>query len=145
MWGVSTAVFAMLYLVPGDPVSAMLSESGASVETIARIRHQLGLDDPIPVQYVRFLTNAVQGNLGNSLFQNRPVTTIILEQLPATIELTVASMAIAISVGLLLGTLAAVRQDSWIDRASILLATLGVAMPSFWLGLLFIFFFSLTL
>src|SRR5207245_2101178 len=96
MWGVSTAVFAMLYLVPGDPVSAMLSESGASVETIARIRHQLGLDDPIPVQYVRFLTNAIQGNLGNSLFQNRPVTTIILEQLPATIELTVASMAIAI-------------------------------------------------
>jgi ABC-type dipeptide/oligopeptide/nickel transport system permease component len=145
LWGVATLVFAMLYVLPGDPVSAMLSQSGASAETMARLRQQLGLDDPLLVQYWRFLSNALRGDLGNSIFQNRPVVTLIAEQLPATIELTTAAMTLAVLVGTGLGVLAAVRQNSWIDRLSIVLATIGVSMPTFWLGLLFIFFFSLSL
>jgi peptide/nickel transport system permease protein len=145
LWGVATAVFLMLQLLPGDPVAVMLAESGGSVETMQRLRRQLGLDDPIYVQYLRFLGNAVRGDFGNSIFQNRSVMTIIGEQLPATIELTLASMAIAVLVGVTFGSLAAIRQNSWVDRLCMLLATVGVAMPSYWLALLGIFFFSLTL
>lgn len=82
LWGVATLVFAMLYLLPGDPVAAMLAQSGASAETVERVRQQLGLNDPLPVQYGRFLSNALRGDLGNSIFQNRPVVTLIAEQLP---------------------------------------------------------------
>jgi ABC-type dipeptide/oligopeptide/nickel transport system permease component len=145
LWGVATAVFLMLQLLPGDPVAVMLSESGGNAETMRRLRTQLGLDDPIYVQYARFLGNAIRGDFGNSIFQNRSVMTIIGEQLPATIELTVASMSVAILLGVVFGSLAAIRQNSWIDRVCMLLATLGVAMPSYWLALLGIFFFSLTL
>ena len=77
LWGIATAVFAMLHLVPGDPVAFMLAESGATPEAMARLRGQLGLDDPLPVQYGQFLLNAVQGNFGNSIFYQRPVVTLI--------------------------------------------------------------------
>ena len=145
LWGIATAVFAMLHLVPGDPVAFMLAESGATPEAMARLRGQLGLDDPLPVQYGQFLLNAVQGNFGNSIFYQRPVVTLIAEQLPATIQLTVAALIFAVTFGLGLGAIAAVKRDTWIDRLAILIATVGIATPSFWLGLLFIYLFSLTL
>jgi peptide/nickel transport system permease protein len=143
--GVSMLVFAILYLVPGDPVQLMLSESGASPENVARLRAQLGLDDPPQVQYLRFLGNAVRGDLGRSIFSNRPVTTLILEQLGATLQLTAAGMALGIVVGVSLGVLAAVRAGSWVDDLTSVVALFGVSMPSFWLGLMLLFLFSFTL
>jgi ABC-type dipeptide/oligopeptide/nickel transport system permease component len=145
LWGVSTLVFSMMHLVPGDPVELMLSESGASTQNIARLRHQLGLDDPLYVQYGRFLFNALRGDLGFSIFNNRPVLDMILEQLPSTVQLAVAAMSIATIVGFVLGILAAVRANTWVDYVSMVLALVGVSMPSFWLGLLAIFLFSLRL
>jgi ABC-type dipeptide/oligopeptide/nickel transport system permease component len=143
--GVSTLVFAMLYLIPGDPVQLMLSESGASPENVARLRAQLGLDEPPHVQYLRFLGNVVRGDLGRSIFNNRPVTTLIVEQLGATLQLTAAGMALGIGFGVTLGVLAAVRPASWLDDLTSILALVGVSMPSFWLGLMFLFLFSFTL
>src|SRR5215204_5515926 len=99
LWGIGTAVFAMLHLLPGDPVTVMLQQSGGSAETMARLRHQLGLDLPVWQQYLIFLGNAVRGDFGSSIFQNRPVIRIIAEQLPSTFELTVSAMAIAILLG----------------------------------------------
>ena len=145
LWGVGTAVFAMLHLLPGDPVAAMLQQSGGSVETMVRLRHQLGLDLPVWQQYLIFLGGAVQGDFGSSIVQNRPVIRVIAEQLPSTIELTVSAMAIAILLGGSLGCLAAVRRDSWVDRLCMLVASVGVAMPAFWMALLAISTFSFSL
>ncbi len=145
LWGVGTAAFAMLHLLPGDPVAVMLQQSGGSAETMARLRHQLGLDLPVWQQYLIFLGNAVQGDFGSSIFQNRPVIHIIVEQLPSTIELTVFAMAIAILLGGSLGCCAAVRRDSWVDRLCMLVASVGVAMPAFWMALLAMFTFSFSL
>jgi ABC-type dipeptide/oligopeptide/nickel transport system permease component len=135
----------MLHLLPGDPVALMLHQSGGSAETMARLRHQLGLDLPVWQQYLIFLGNAVHGDFGSSIFQNRPVIRIIAEQLPSTIELTVSAMAVAVLLGGSLGCLAAVRRDSWVDRLCMLVASVGVAMPVFWMGLLAIFTFSFSL
>src|SRR4051812_12620304 len=135
----------MLHLLPGDPVAVMLQQSGGSAETMARLRHQLGLDLPVWQQYLIFLGNAVQGDFGSSIFQNRPVIGIIAEQLPSTIELTVSAMAIAILLGGSLGCFAAVRRDSWVDHLCMLVASVGVAMPTFWMALLAIFTFSFSL
>src|SRR3954449_848621 len=120
LWGVATAVFAMLHLLPGDPVAVMLQQSGGSAETMERLRHQLGLDLPVWQQYLTFLGNAVRGDFGSSIFQNRPVIRIIGEQLPSTIELTVSAMLIAVVLGGTLGCIAAVRRDSWADRLCVL-------------------------
>src|SRR3954452_16870124 len=142
LWGVATAVFAMLHLLPGDPVAVMLQQSGGSAETMTRLRHQLGLDLPVWQQYLVFLGNAVQGDFGSSIFQNRPVIRIIAEQLPSTIELTLSAMAIAILLGGSLGCFAALRSDSYVDRLCRLVASVGVAIPAFCMVLLAIFTFS---
>jgi peptide/nickel transport system permease protein len=143
--GVSIAVFAMLRLLPGDPAQIMLAESGASAERVAALRQQLGLDDPLPVQYWRFLTGALQGDLGRSIQSNRPVTQEIAGQLPSTIELTLAAMVVAVGIGIPLGLLAATRHNGPLDYGAMALALGGVSMPSFWLGVLLILFFSLRL
>ena len=143
--GVSVAVFAMLRLLPGDPAQIMLAESGASAERVAALRQQLGLDDPLPVQYWRFLTGALRGDLGRSIQSNRPVAQEIAGQLPSTIELTLAAMAIAIGIGIPLGLLAATHHNGALDYGAMALALGGVSMPSFWLGVLLILFFSLRL
>lgn len=145
LWGVSTLVFAMLHLTPGDPVELMLSQSGATRATVEQLRSQLGLNDPLPVQYVRFLGNALHGDLGNSIMNDEPVTRLILTQLPSTVELAFAGMAIGILLGCLLGIVAALRPNSWSDYGSMIVAMIGVSVPSFWLGLLLIFFFALRL
>ncbi|CAG1021986.1 Glutathione transport system permease protein GsiC [Methylococcales bacterium] len=145
LWGVSTLVFAMLHLTPGDPVELMLSQSGATRKTVEQMRTQLGLDDPLPIQYVRFLGNALRGDLGDSIINDQSVVKLILAQLPSTLELAVAGMAIGILLGGILGIVAALRPNTLSDYGSMIIAMVGVSVPSFWLGLLFIFFFALRL
>ncbi len=143
--GISVLVFLMMHIVPGDPARMMLGELAVQQDAIANLRHQLGLDQPIPVQYWRFLTGALHGDLGRSILENQPVARMIWQSLPSTAELTLAGLGIAVLLGGALGILAAVRQNTWVDTASMVLALWGVSMPTFWMGLLLIFLFSLKL
>jgi len=143
--GVSVLVFLMLHLVPGDPVMAMFAETGASGRQIEEVRERLGLNDPLIVQYFRFIGNALRGDLGRSLWGDRDVVDMILEAYPATIRLTLAGMGVAIVLGLALGIVAALNHNSWIDNVTMVVALSGVSMPSFWLGLLLILVFSVQL
>jgi len=145
LWGVTTLVFLALHLLPGDPAELMLAESGGSAESIAYLRDQLGLDDPLYVQYGRFLLNTLRGNLGRSIFTNRPVLQTILEQLPSTIDLALAAMLMAIVLGTGLGILAALNHNSWLDNVCMAIAVAGVSVPIFWSGLLLILLFASTL
>jgi len=145
VFGVTLAVFSMLYLIPGDPVKIMLSEFVTSPEQIARMRAQLHLNEPFAQQYGRFVWGAVRGDLGQSIRDRRPVTAEIVELLPATAQLAVAALALSAALGISLGLLAALRQNSWWDVGAMMVALAGVSMPSFWLGLLLIFTFSLHL
>jgi peptide/nickel transport system permease protein len=149
---VSLVVFSMLYFLPGDPVMLMMAESGGgakladgSDEQYQRIRHELGLDQPAYVQFGRFVLHAVQGDLGRSFRSGQPVSHEIAEVFPDTARLAALSLGVAVAVGLLLGTIAAVYHQTWIDNAAMLLALAGVAMPNFWFGLMLLFLFSLTL
>ena len=145
LFGVTLAVFSMLFLVPGDPVKMMLAEFVTTPEQVARMRGDLHLDEPVLVQYGRFLGNALRGDLGTSMRTRRPVTTEILENLGSTAQLALSSMMVAVALGIPLGLLAALLRNSWLDVSSMVVALLGVSMPSFWLGLLLIFVFSLHL
>ncbi|HMH75392.1 MAG TPA: nickel ABC transporter permease [Candidatus Udaeobacter sp.] len=145
LFGVTLAVFSMLFLVPGDPVKMMLAEFVTNPDQIAQMRAQLHLDEPILQQYGRFVGNAVRGDLGTSIRSRRPVATEIAENVGSTAQLALASMAVAIGLGIPLGLVAALGRNSWLDVAAMVVALLGVAMPSFWLGLLLIFAFSLHL
>ncbi len=140
--GLSILVFLMIHLLPGDAVDVMLTEQGASAAQLAEMKHQMGLDRPIYVQYWMFAKDAVQGDLGRSVFSNQPVTTQILEQLPSTMQLTLAAMIVSLVVGIPLGVFAAVRHGTWMDSVSMAISLVGATMPSFWIGLLFIFLFS---
>ena len=145
LFGVTLAVFSMLFLVPGDPVKMMLAEFVTNPDQVAQMRAQLHLDEPILKQYGRFVTSAARGDLGTSIRSRRPVTTEIGENVASTAQLAVAAMLVAVAVGVPLGLLAALSRNSWLDVASMGTALLGVSMPSFWLGLLLIFVFSLHL
>lgn len=145
MLGVAFLVFAAMYIIPGDAVDSMLAETGASAADLARLREQMGLDEPFVVQFWRFLSTLASGNLGRSLVTGRSVESQIISQLPATIELTVAALAIAVTVGVPLGVLSAIKRGSWIDSLSMIVALIGISMPNFWLGLLLILFVSLHL
>jgi len=145
LFGVTLAVFSMLFLVPGDPVKMMLAEFVTSPDQIAQMRAQLHLDEPLPQQYGRFVANALRGDLGTSIRSRRPVATEIAENVASTAQLALASMAVAVALGVPLGLLAALFRNTWLDVGSMVVALLGVSMPSFWLGLLMIFVFSLHL
>jgi peptide/nickel transport system permease protein len=145
LFGVSFFVFAAMYIIPGDAVDSMLAETGATAEDLARLREQLGLDDPFFVQYGRFLATLVSGDLGTSIVTNRLVSEQIRTQLPATLQLTLSALAIAILLGIPLGVISAINRGTWLDAVSMLVALIGVSMPNFWLGLLFIMLFSLQL
>lgn len=145
LFGVSLLVFLMMHLVPGDPVMAMFAQTGASGRQIEEIKEQLGLNDPLPVQYLRFVSNALRGDLGKSLWGERDVLDMILAALPSTIRLTVAGMTVAIILGLTLGIIAALNHNSWIDNATMVTALAGVSIPSFWLGLMLILVFAVNL
>lgn len=145
LWGVATLVFLAIRLVPGDPAEVILAQSGGSNDSLVKLRAQLGLDAPLHVQYARFLGNILRGDLGRSIFTNRPVIQTIGEQLPHTVQLALAAMAIAIVVGGVLGSIAALKSGSWIDTLCMILAVIGVSTPVFWSALLFILLFTTLL
>jgi ABC-type dipeptide/oligopeptide/nickel transport system permease component len=143
--GLSILTFATLHLLPGDPVLVMLGDGSGPPERIAVLRRQLGLDDSLARQYVRFLGGALQGDLGRSIRSNRPVLEEIRQQAPSTLQLTLAGLGLATVLGVPLGLLAGWRPRSWLDRAGMVVSLWGVSMPSFWLGMLLIFVFALWL
>jgi peptide/nickel transport system permease protein len=143
--GVSLIVFLMITLTPGDPVQIMLGDSRATPEQEAALRHDMGLDRPLPTRFLLFLWNALQGDFGLSFFHRRPVIDVIGERLPATIELTLAALVLALAIGIPLGVWAAVKKNSWFDRIATLGSLLGVSMPGFWFGILLILLFAVKL
>jgi ABC-type dipeptide/oligopeptide/nickel transport system permease component len=143
--GISLVVFVMMTLTPGDPVEVMLGDALATDEQREILTREMGLDRPAPERFLHFIANAASGEFGMSFHHRRPVTEVILERVPATIELTVAAMLVALLVGIPLGVLAAVRRDGPIDRLATGLALLGVSMPGFWFGILLILLFAVNL
>lgn len=135
--GITIVLFAVIQAAPGGPEGALL-ESGRFIdpEVIEAYRQRLGVDEPIPVQYVRWLGAAVQGDLGVSFSTTRPVSEMILERLPATLELMGASFLLAAVLAFAIGTFSAVRQYSWFDHLGTGASFLGIAMPVFWFGLI---------
>lgn len=144
LWGVLTLVFLLLHLVPGDPVDLMLGENAVPADREA-MRRELGLDRPLGEQYLRYLGRALGGDLGRSLHSGDAVTLLIAERLPATVELMLGAMAVALGLALPLGILAALNHGRWIDQAAGTFAVLGVAMPNFWLGPMLILLFAIRL
>ena len=142
VWGVATIVFFLLHLVPGDPVVYMLGEFAQSADREA-LRKDLGLDLPLWQQYVNYISNTLQLDFGKSFHFKRPVAELILERLPATIELTLASFFVAVVIAFPLGIIAAVKKDTAADRGAMFFSLLGVSIPNFWLGPMLIMLFSL--
>lgn len=136
LWGVATIVFALAHL-SGDPVVLMVPQ-GTPLDVIARMRHTLGLDQPLYVQYGRFLANLVRGDLGMSYVQDAPALRLVLQRLPYTAELAAAAFGLALAAGVPLGVAAGIRRGGWLDRAAVPFILVGQAMPSFWTGLLLI-------
>jgi ABC-type dipeptide/oligopeptide/nickel transport system permease component len=141
---VSVLVFLMIHLTPGDPVQIMLGQSGASAEQMARVRHELGLDQPLPVQYVLFLQQMLTGQ-ERSIRTQQPVVQEFLSLFPDTLQLALTSLVLAAVLGIALGVLAATHQRSWVDYLSMTVGFLGVSIPNFWLSLVLIYFFSVAL
>jgi peptide/nickel transport system permease protein len=142
--GVSIIIFLVMRLVPGDPARQTLGPE-ATGEQVEVLRKAWRLDEPLPVQYLAWLQRAVEGDLGRSTVSRVPVTDEIFSRLPATLELTLASMAVAIVFGLAFGILSAIRHNSMVDRGAMLLALIGICTPSFWLGLILLLVFSVKL
>jgi peptide/nickel transport system permease protein len=140
--GISLITFFMIHLIPGDPARNMLGPR-ATPERVAELRQALGLDEPLWSQYRRFLTGLVRGDLGTSLYYRQAVGPLVLERLPATVFLIVYSAVIALIVAIPLGIVAAVRRNSWIDQVIRTVSLITLAMPAFWLGVLFILYFGL--
>ena len=141
LFGVSVVVFLMLRLIPGDPAQLLLGEL-ASPKELARLRHQLGLDQSYPVQYWYYLQNILHGNFGLSIRTGAPVLQEIVPRLMATLELSLAAMIIATSLGIGAGVVSAVLQYSVWDYLTMLVALVGISMPIFWLGLMLIYLFA---
>ena len=141
---VSTVVFLLLYLTPGDPVGVILGPE-AMEQQKAELRTRLGLDQPAHVQLLRWYGRLVQGDLGTSIFLHKKVTLAFLERLEPTLMLTLFALMFAVMIGLPAGMLAAKLRGSWFDTASMLIAITGVSMPTFWIGLNLIFVFAVTL
>jgi ABC-type dipeptide/oligopeptide/nickel transport system permease component len=144
LFGVATLVFSLIHLVPGDPIQALLGDT-ASPEEAADLRERLGLNRPLYAQYASFLRGAATGDLGTSLRTNQRVTAAIAERMPATVELALAAMIVAVLIALPLGTLAAAHAGTGIDHAATTLALVGISMPTFWLGPLLALVFSVSL
>ena len=142
--GVATLVFSLIHLVPGDPAQAMLGD-GASPQDIAELRANLGLDQPMLTQYFAFLRDAMTGDLGVSFRTGQPVTTMIAERLPATAELAIAAMAVAILLAIPLGVIAAVWRGTAADYGAMTFALAGVSVQNFWLGPLLAIVFAVEL
>lgn len=148
LFGVSVVTFGLIYLTPGDPAETILIQKTGqlpSEEAVEAFREEQGLNEPIYVQFVDWLGDVLRGDLGESYYSNQQVTDQIIQHLPATIELAVASMVVALVIAVPAGILSAVHQGETIDIASQLGALIGVSMPNFWLGYLLIIVFSLNL
>jgi len=144
IWGVVTLVFLLIHLIPGDPVEIMLGESALPADR-ETLRKELGLDRPILEQYGGFLWALLRGDLGQSLHQRKPVSRLILEHYPATLELTMAAMGVSLLIAIPAGIVSGIRQYSVWDHSLMFFALLGVSMPNFWLGPLLIWIFSIQM
>jgi len=144
MFLASIGVFMLLHLLPGDPAVLMAGQD-ASQAIIDAVRQDMGLDQPLPVQYVVWLGHIVHGDFGKSIFSKLPVSQLIGQRAPATIELAIAAEFLTIMIALPLGVIAAVKQRTPIDWAISAATSLGLAVPNFWLGILFILLFAVTL
>ena len=144
LFGVSLVTFLMSHLVPGDPVAVMLG-TNATAENEAILREQLGLNDPLYVQYFRYVGDALRGDLGTSIRSGQPVLSEITERVVSTVQLTFVAMAIAVTLGVTLGVLAATSGRRTTDAGIMTLALIGISMPTFWTGILLILLFGLKL
>ena len=144
LFGVLVVAFLLLYVAPGDPVMAMVGER-ADEATIARLRQELRLNDPLPVQFGHYLSGIVRGDLGKSYITNRPIKQDILERFPKTLQLAGAAMLLATVLGITLGVLSGRSPGSAIDRFGLAIAYLGISFPVYWVGLLLILLFAVTL
>jgi peptide/nickel transport system permease protein len=142
--GISVVTFTMMHLVPGGPAEAMLGEH-ATDESVARFRKAYGLDDPIPIQYLRYLSRIARGDLGRSVRTNFLVTEELAQRFPATVELTFGAMFVACLIGIPAGIIAAYYHNSFFDLATMVGALIGVSMPVFWLGLILMYIFGFKL
>lgn len=141
LFGISMLVFAFVRAIPGDPAIVILGER-ASPEALIRIRTNMGLDRPIQEQYLKYMGNLLQGDLGTSIFSQIAISDDIKRRFPATFELSIAAMLFALLVGVPLGIMAAVRRNSTVDNAAMAIALIGVSMPVFWLGMIMKYIFS---
>jgi peptide/nickel transport system permease protein len=141
---VSVVIFSLIHLTPGDPVVTMLGEE-ATPEARDRLRAQLGLDRPLPVQYASWILRVMTGDLGRSIRTNQPVAEAIAERLPVTVELAILALAIALAIALPAGIIAATRRGTFADIGSTVMCLLGVSMPNFLLAVFLVYVFSLTL
>lgn len=142
--GISIFSFALIHLIPGDPIRIMLGEN-ATAEQVQALREQLGLNEPLVTQYFHYVMGVFQGDLGTSFKTGRPVLTEIMERFPATVKLAASGMLLAIFIGITMGIIAARFKDTFLDFSAMSLATLGVSVPSFWLGILLIMLFTVKL
>jgi peptide/nickel transport system permease protein len=144
LWGAVTLVFFLIHVIPGDPVEIMLGETAAAADK-QELRRALGLDQPLLAQYRNFLFAVGRGDLGRSLYEQAAVGALIRARLPATLELTLYAMVLAVIIAFPLAVVAALNRGGWIDRAALILSLLGLSMPSFWLGPLLMIVFSIQL
>lgn len=145
--GVSILTFVMLSYIPGQAPDILAMQAGTAVsgEDLERFREELGLNDPIPVQYWRFFSRAVQGDLGRSIRSNRPVVAIIADAFPSTFALAVAGVLVAVVLGFSLGIIAGLYRGTWLDTGTMVVALFGWSMPSFWLGIILLLIFAVQL
>jgi len=144
LFGILFATFALGRLIPGDPCRAMLGEKATDAVCNEFIKRH-GLDKPIPVQFAVYVGEILQGDFGRSFRFSKPVTDLLIERLPITVELAVAALIVALVIGIPLGVISAVRHNSWVDVLTMLWANIGVSMPVFWLGLMLAYIFALAL
>jgi len=144
LFGILFATFLLNRLIPGDPCRAMLGEKATKVVCDEFI-HRHGLDKPIPVQFAVYVGEISRGDFGNSFRYSKPITELLMERLPITVELSFAALMVSIIIGIPLGVISAIRHNSWVDVVTMLWANIGVSMPVFWLGLMLAYIFALTL
>ncbi len=138
LFGIIVITFIVSHVIPADPIGAILGPQ-APPELVEKVRREWGLDKPLPEQFVDYMINLLQGNLGKSIRTNKPVAEDLMKFFPATIELATAAMIVAIVIGIPLGIISAVKKDKWPDHISRIFALMGVSMPVFWLGLILLF------
>jgi len=143
LFGVLVVVFLLLYVAPGDPVQAMVGER-ADAETIARLRSELKLDEPLPTQFAHYVAGIARGDLGRSYITGRRIRDDLLKRFPRTLLLATAAMLLAITVGVTVGVVAARRPGGWFDRLALAATYVGVSFPVYWIGLLLILLFAVT-